>query len=134
MEDIPLPDEEYSGLDYDLSAEPMPAPEYDLPLKVVPHSIEAEQAVLGGLMLTTGDQGNAWDMVSDVLSSSDFYRADHRLLFDTMLALVAGEQPIDVVTVADHLQAKGELDRAGGFPYLAELADNTPSTSNIRAY
>ena len=134
MEDIPLPDEEYAGSDYNAFEESAPAPDFDARLKVVPHSIEAEQAVLGGLMLAAGDQTNAWDMVSDVLGASDFYRADHRLLFETMSGLVANEQPIDVVTVADQLQAKGELDRAGGLPYLAELADNTPSTANIRAY
>ena len=99
-------------------------------IKVPPHSIEAEQSVLGGLML----DNNAWDTVSETVSEENFYRHDHRLIFRTMTKLVNNSQPLDVVTLSEELDRVGELDNAGGLEYLVDLARNTPSASNIRAY
>ncbi len=99
-------------------------------IKMQPHSIEAEQSVLGGLLLSA----DAWDSVSEAVVDSDFYRPDHRLIFRQIAKLAEASEPVDVITVADKLEARGELATAGGLPYLAELAQNTPSASNIRAY
>ncbi|MDY6890930.1 MAG: replicative DNA helicase [Pseudomonadota bacterium] len=99
-------------------------------IKQPPHSIEAEQSVLGGLML----DNNAWDTVSEILLESHFYRADHRMIFRTMQKLIDAGRPIDSVTVSEELDRTGELERAGGLEYLVNLARNTPSASNIRAY
>lgn len=99
-------------------------------IKMQPHSIEAEQSVLGGLLLAA----DGWDAVAEVVVASDFYRTGHRLIFRQIAQLAEVSEPVDVITVADKLQARGELDAAGGLPYLAELAQNTPSASNIRAY
>jgi len=99
-------------------------------IKMQPHSIEAEQSVLGGLLLSA----DGWDAVAEAVTDSDFYRPDHRLIFRQIAKLAEAMEPVDVITVADKLQARGELDAAGGLPYLAELAQNTPSASNIRAY
>ncbi|PJI46446.1 MULTISPECIES: replicative DNA helicase [Pseudomonas] len=107
--------------------------QYDLQtasLKVPPHSIEAEQAVLGGLML----DNNAWERVSDAVSDGDFYRHDHRLIFRAVYKLAEGNQPIDVVTLSELLEREGQLPQVGGLAYLAELAKNTPSVANIKAY
>jgi len=99
-------------------------------IKMQPHSIEAEQSVLGGLLLSA----EAWDSVAETVAPSDFYRPDHRLIFKQIAKLAEAAEPVDVITVADKLEASGELDAAGGLNYLAELAKNTPSASNIRAY
>ena len=99
-------------------------------IKMQPHSIEAEQSVLGGLLLSA----DGWDAVSEAVVDSDFYRPDHRLIFRQIAKLAEASAPVDVITVADKLEARGELASAGGLPYLAELAQNTPSASNIRAY
>lgn len=99
-------------------------------LKIPPHSLEAEQSVLGGLMLVN----EAWDRVVDLVSAADFYRPEHRLIFRHLAVLADAGEPVDVVTLADALSHAGELDAAGGFAYLAELASNTPSAANIRAY
>ena len=99
-------------------------------IKMQPHSIEAEQSVLGGLLLSA----DGWDSVAEAVSSGDFYRTDHRLIFKQIAKLAEDSEPVDVITVADKLEALGQLDAAGGLPYLAELAQNTPSASNIRAY
>jgi replicative DNA helicase len=99
-------------------------------IKMQPHSIEAEQSVLGGLLLSA----DAWDAVSEAVTDTDFYRPDHRLIFRQIFKLAEASEPVDVITVADKLEARGELDAAGGLTYLAELAQNTPSASNIRAY
>ncbi|CAI8206093.1 MAG: Replicative DNA helicase [Marinobacterium sp. xm-d-530] len=98
--------------------------------KVPPHSIEAEQSVLGGLML----DNNAWDVVSEVCLEQHFYTGGHRMMFRTMQKLIDQGRPIDVVTLSEELDRTGELERAGGLEYLVDLARNTPSTSNIRAY
>jgi len=99
-------------------------------LRLPPHSVEAEQSLLGGLML---DQ-RAWDQIADVVIQDDLYRADHRLIFSAVAALVERNQPPDAVTVSEHLQRLGQLEAAGGLPYLARLVEDTPSAANIRAY
>ena len=107
--------------------------QYDLEtaaLKVPPHSIEAEQAVLGGLML----DNNAWERVSDAVSDGDFYRHDHRLIFRAIFTLAERNSPFDVVTLSEQLDKEGHLSQVGGLGYLGELAKNTPSVANIKAY
>jgi len=99
-------------------------------LRLPPHSVEAEQSLLGGLML---DQ-RAWDQIADVIVADDLYRADHRLIFSAVAELVERNQPPDAVTVSEHLQRLGQLEAAGGLPYLARLVEDTPSAANIRAY
>ncbi|WP_444678344.1 replicative DNA helicase [Halomonas sp. E19] len=99
-------------------------------LKVPPHSLEAEQSVLGGLML----DNQAWDTVSERLVADDFYRYENRLIFNAMTGLAEAGQPLDVVTLSEALERRDHLDTVGGLAYLAELARNTPSASNIRAY
>ncbi|QKT04710.1 replicative DNA helicase [Ectothiorhodospiraceae bacterium 2226] len=99
-------------------------------LRVPPHSVEAEQSVLGGLMLDNG----AWDQVADILIAEDFYRRDHRLVFGAIGALCEQGHPVDVVTVSEWLEKHGDLDPAGGLAYLGALAKNTPSAANIKAY
>ena len=99
-------------------------------MKLPPHSLEAEQAVLGGLLLENG----AWDRIADQVGESDFYRQDHRQLLRAITRLIAENKPADVVTVAELLQSLGELDNVGGLPYLVSLTSNTPSAANIRRY
>ncbi len=99
-------------------------------LRVPPHSIEAEQAVLGGLLL----DNEAWDRIADRIEEGDFYRADHRRIFAAVRELSDEGRPFDVVTVSERLEARGELEQAGGLAYLGELAHNTPSAANIAAY
>src|ERR1700722_4280808 len=99
-------------------------------LKVPPHSIEAEQSVLGGLLL----DNSAWDRVADFLHESDFYRFDHRLIFQHIGKLIAMTRPADVITVFESLQVAGKSDDVGGLAYLNALAQNTPSAANIRRY
>ncbi len=99
-------------------------------LRLPPHSLEAEQSLLGGLMLAH----HAWDQVADVVSADDFYRNDHRLIFEAIGTLMERDQPPDAVTVSEHLERQGELATAGGLDYLAQLVQDTPSAANIRAY
>ncbi len=99
-------------------------------LKVPPHSIEAEQSVLGGLMLDNG----AWEKVADRVSDPDFYRRDHRLIFQAIRRLAEEAKPFDVVTLAEWLDNLGELEHLGGIAYLGSLASNTPSAANIKSY
>lgn len=99
-------------------------------IKELPHSVEAEQAVIGGLLL----DNMAWDRVADRASESDFYRNDHRILFRAIADLARRNQPFDLVTLKDYLTSQGELENAGGEFYLFELAKNTPSAANISAY
>ncbi len=99
-------------------------------LKLPPHSLEAEQSVLGGLLLENG----AWDRIADQVSESDFYRQDHRQILRAIARLIADAKPADVVTVAEMLQSLGELEPSGGLSYLVSLANNTPSSANIRRY
>ncbi len=99
-------------------------------LKVPPHSIEAEQAVLGGLML----DNDALLQVSETIIESDFYRHDHRLIFNSISMLAKDDKPYDVITLAEWLGQNDELNKAGGLVYLAALVDNTPSAVNLGAY
>ena len=99
-------------------------------LRVPPHSIEAEQAVLGGLMLDK----RAWEQIADRVSEEDLYRHDHRLIFRSISRLEAADKPFDVVTLSDELSKTNELEAAGGLAYLGQLAKETPSAANIRAY
>ncbi len=99
-------------------------------LRVPPHSVEAEQAVLGGLML----DNSSWDTVADRLSPADFYRQDHQYVFEAIAELAGRGEPCDAVTLSEFLDRRGQLDRAGGLAYLATLARDTPSAANIRAY
>ena len=99
-------------------------------LKVPPHSIEAEQSVLGGLMLDNA----AWDKVADMVAEEDFYRRDHRLIFHAIRTLAERSEPSDVVTLAEWLDKRSELEDAGGIAYLGALAANTPSAANIKSY
>ncbi|MEJ2602003.1 MAG: replicative DNA helicase [Gammaproteobacteria bacterium] len=99
-------------------------------LRVPPHSVEAEQSLLGGLML----DNSAWDKVADVLIADDFYRKDHRLIFSAIGRLAEHGKPADAVTLSEYLDNKGELADAGGLDYLATLANETPGAANVRAY
>ncbi len=100
------------------------------PLKVPPHSIEAERSVLGGLMLDE----NAWDTISSTVSAEDFYRSDHRIIFRCMADLVERNKPLDIITISEALEDVGELENVGGLAYISDLASSTPTASNIRAY
>ena len=95
-----------------------------------PHSVEAEQAVLGGLLLDPA----AWENVADVVTQQDFYRPDHQLIFDAIGALAGEGKPCDVVTVSQHLESTGKLESAGGLAYLGSVARDTPTAANVRAY
>src|SRR5580704_6512505 len=95
-----------------------------------PHSVEAEQAVLGGLLL----DAVAWDNVADAVTQEDFYRPDHRLIFGSIAALAGEGKPGDVVTVSQHLERAGKLAEAGGLAYLSSIVRDTPNAANARAY
>ncbi len=99
-------------------------------VRAPPHSVEAEQAVLGGLLI----DASAWDHVADVVRADDFYRPDHHLIFEGIGALAASGKPCDVVTVSEHLERIGRLEDAGGLAYLGTLARDTPTAANVRAY
>lgn len=98
--------------------------------RALPHSIEAEQSVLGGLML----DNNRFDAVAEVLSSEDFFKDSHRQIFRIMSELADESHPLDVVTLSESLDRHGELQRIGGMGYLAEMATHTPSAANITTY
>ncbi|EAS5032288.1 replicative DNA helicase DnaB [Salmonella enterica] len=99
-------------------------------IKSPPHSIEAEQAVLGGLMLDNG----RWDDVAERVVADDFYTRQHRQIFTEMGRLQENGCPLDLITLSESLERLGTLDHVGGFAYLAELSKNTPSAANICAY
>ena len=99
-------------------------------LRVPPHSIEAEQSVLGGLLLDNA----AWDKISDHLRGDDFYRHDHQLIYQHIARLIDQGRPADVITVYDALKSSAKADEVGGLVYLNALAQNTPSAANIRRY
>jgi replicative DNA helicase len=98
--------------------------------RVPPQSLEAEQSVLGGLML----DNTAWDRIADVVTEQDFYRADHRLIFQHIGLLVEQGKPADALTVAESLERAGKLEEVGGTAYLGALVANTPSAARIRYY
>ncbi|OEF25172.1 replicative DNA helicase [Vibrio rumoiensis] len=99
-------------------------------LKVPPHSLEAEQSVLGGLLL----DNERWDSISGKVVEKDFYSRPHRLIFSAIKAILEDNQPLDLITLSEYLELREELDSVGGFAYLADLAKNTPSAANINAY
>jgi replicative DNA helicase len=99
-------------------------------LKVPPNSIQAEQSVLGGLML----DNETWDKVADRVAETDFYRKDHRLIFRSIRQLADRQDPFDVITLSETLEKTDELDDAGGLAYLGMLVKDTPSAANIAAY
>ncbi len=111
-------------------SKPAPAADATLAqLRVPPHSIEAEQSVLGGLLL----DNHAWDRMGE-LADTDFYRDEHRRIFRHIRHLLEQGKPADVVTVAEAIDASGDSEHTGGLVYLGELAQNTPSAANIRRY
>lgn len=99
-------------------------------VKVPPHSLEAEQSVLGGIML----DANVWDNVCDRIQADDFYYPSHRSIFQSMQALLNRDKPLDVITLVDWLREQSQLEEVNGETYLYELARNTPSVSNVVAY
>jgi replicative DNA helicase len=99
-------------------------------LRVPPHSVEAEQSVLGGLLL----DNLAWDRAAELLTDSDFYRYEHRQIFAAVAALVQHSKPADVITVFEQLQSVGKADEVGGLAYLNDLAQSVPSAANMRRY
>lgn len=99
-------------------------------LKLPPHSIEAEQSLIGGLLL----DNSAWDRIADVVNGADFYRDDHRRIFAHIRRLVETGRPADVVTVFESIENANEADQTGGLAYLGEIANATPSAANIRRY
>ncbi len=99
-------------------------------LKVPPHSVEAEQSVLGALLI----DNDSWVSVAERLTEDDFYRSEHREIFKAVEALAHEAKPFDVVTIAERLAAQQRLAAVGGIPYLGELAENTPTAANVGAY
>ncbi|GAA4882296.1 replicative DNA helicase [Ferrimonas pelagia] len=99
-------------------------------LKVPPHSLEAEQSVLGGLMLNS----ELFDQVAEKVVKGDFYSRSHQLIFESMGILLEQGHPLDLVTVSEQLDKRGELESIGGIPYLSDIARNTPSVANLTAY
>ncbi len=99
-------------------------------LKIPPHSIEAEQSVLGGLLLDNA----AWESVSEVLNEQDFYRTEHKIIFKGIAALLSQGKALDVLTLTEYLKQNDELGAIGSDIYLFELSKNTPSIANIVAY
>ena len=99
-------------------------------LKLPPYSIEAEQSVLGGLMI----DNSAWDQVADMITDIDFYRKEHRLIFQAIAAQAEESKPSDAVTLSEWLESHNELSNVGGLSYLGTIARNTPTAANIKAY
>lgn len=99
-------------------------------IKTPPHSLEAEQSVLGGLLL----DNERWDTVAEKVISADFYSRPHRLIFEGIQTVLEASKPLDLITLSEHLEQREQLDDIGGFAYLADLAKNTPSAANINAY
>jgi len=99
-------------------------------LKIPPHSVEAEQSVLGGILL----DNTSWEKIADLLVENDFYRRDHRLIFRAIAELFEQSQPVDVITLAEWHDKRDELNQVGELAYLGMLARETPSAANIVAY
>jgi replicative DNA helicase len=98
--------------------------------RIPPHSIEAEQSLIGGLLL----DNTAWDRIADMVTEGDFYRDDHRRIFGHIRKLVETGRPADVVTIYESIEKSNEVDQTGGLAYLGEIANATPSAANIRRY
>jgi replicative DNA helicase len=99
-------------------------------IKVPPHSLEAEQSVIGGLLL----DNERWDTVAEKVVAKDFYSRPHRLIFEAVKDILEESSPLDLITLSEHLELREQLEDVGGFAYLADLAKNTPSAANINAY
>jgi len=99
-------------------------------LRIPPHSIEAEQSVIGGLLRDNA----AWDRIADFMHADDFYRYDHRIIFEQMVRLINAGKPADVITVYEACNMLGKAEEVGGLQYLNAMAQNTPSAANIRRY
>ena len=99
-------------------------------LKVPPHSVEAEQSVLGSMLIDP----DTWDKVAEIVSEHDFYTRTHKIIFRAIVRLLGRNEPIDLITVSEELEQRDELEDAGGFAYLGELAKNTPSSANVVSY
>ncbi|WOH37093.1 replicative DNA helicase [Thalassotalea fonticola] len=99
-------------------------------LKIAPHSLEAEQSVLGGLLL----DNSSWDNVAERVVSDDFYSRAHRTIFESIGELLEKGNPVDLITLSEELENQQLIDDVGGFVYLAEMMKNTPSAANISAY
>ena len=99
-------------------------------IKMPPNSVEAEQSVLGGLML----DNRAFETVSERLQPEDFFRVQHRQIYKVICTLAEQEKPFDVLTLSDELKDIEELETAGGLAYLSDLVESTPSAANIAAY
>ena len=99
-------------------------------LRLPPHSLEAEQSLLGGLLI----DNEALDKVADIVSVKDFYRQDHQIIYQHIHRLIERSQPADIVTVGESLESNSELNTVGGLEYLGLLAESTPTAANIRGY
>lgn len=99
-------------------------------IKVPPHSLEAEQSVIGGLLL----DNERWDTVAEKVLAQDFYSRPHRLIFESAKSILEQSKPLDLITLSEFLEQREQLEEVGGFAYLADLAKNTPSAANIYAY
>lgn len=99
-------------------------------LKIPPHSIEAEQSVLGSMLIDP----ESWDKVAELVTENDFYNRSHQIIFKAILKLLNDSVPVDIITVSEKLEKHNELDDAGGLAYLGELAKNTPSSANVTSY
>jgi replicative DNA helicase len=99
-------------------------------LKTPPHSRDAEQSLLGGLLL----DAQTWDQVAGMVTKDDFYLPEHRLIFEAMFKVSERNRPLDVLTISEHLDVMGEAENAGGIAYLSELAASASSASNVTAY
>ncbi len=98
--------------------------------KIPPNSVDSEQSVLGGLLL----HNDSWDNVVNILGSDDFYQTSHRIIYDAIVTLLEHDKPADILTVKEQVIKTHDEDSIGGFAYLAQIAENTPSVSNIEAY
>ena len=107
-----------------------PAEQISGSTKLPPQALEAEQSLLGGLLL----ENRRWDEVNDEVGSGDFYNQNHRLIFEAIKSLQGANEPADVITVSEWLEKNGQLDQSGGLAYIGTLANNTPSTANILTY
>lgn len=105
-------------------------PESDNHINIPPHDVDAEQSVLGSLMISP----DAWDKVADIIVADDFYKHAHRLIFNAIIRLINNNQSIDYLTIKSDLENHNQIEEAGGRAYLIELAKNTPSASNVAAY
>lgn len=98
--------------------------------KIPPNSLDSEQSVLGGLLL----HNDSWDTVVNILGSDDFYQSSHRIIYDAIVTLLEHDKPADILTVKEQVVKSHDEESIGGFAYLAQIAENTPSVSNIEAY